>query len=105
MEEIGTDGLARMSTRKRFIAAVLAAFVSGMACVASLVEPQWFELLFDEAPDGGDGSLETIVAVAASLVACLVFVLLARHDWRRARHDAAASAEGRARTPAHGSRR
>lgn len=81
-----------MSSRKRFVAALLAASLSGMACVATLIEPQWFELLFDEAPDGGDGSLETIVAVAASLVACLVFTLLARRERRRGRRDPAASA-------------
>jgi hypothetical protein len=80
-----------MSHRNRFIAALIAAFLSGVACVATLIEPQWFELLFDEAPDGGDGSLETIIAVAVSLVACVLFALLARREWRRGRRDAVAS--------------
>jgi hypothetical protein len=74
-----------MSSRKRFVAALVAACLSGVVCVATLIEPQWFELLFDESPDGGDGSLETIVAVAVSLVACLVFALLARRERRRGR--------------------
>ena len=82
-----------MSNRTRFVAALLAACISGGASIATLIEPQWFELLFDESPDGGDGSLETIVAVTVSLVACLVFAWLARREWRRGRSDATASAE------------
>jgi hypothetical protein len=81
-----------MSFRNRFGAAVVAACLSGAACIATLIEPQWFEILFDESPDGGDGSLETIVAVVLSLVACLAFVWLARLEWRRGRSQAAAAA-------------
>ena len=81
-----------MSTRTSFVAAVSAAFLSGFVCIATLIEPQWFELLFDESPDGGDGSLETIVAVAVSLVACAIFALLARREWRRGRAAASAPA-------------
>jgi hypothetical protein len=81
-----------MSTRTRFIAALSAALLSGIACIATLIEPQWFELLFDESPDGGDGSLETIVAVAVSLVACVLFAWLARREWKRDRRDAGARA-------------
>ena len=88
----------RISNRMRFVGALAAAFLSGAACIATLIEPQWFELLFDESPDGGDGSLETIVAVVVSLVACLAFAWLARREWRRARPDAAATTEMRART-------
>jgi len=80
-----------MSTRKRFVAALIAALLSGVACIATLIEPQWFELLFDEAPDRGDGSLETIVAVAVSLLACALFALLARREWRRGRSAALAA--------------
>ena len=88
----------RISNRMRFLAALVAACLSGVACLATLIEPQWFELLFDEAPDGGDGSLETIVAVVVSLGACVVFAWLARREWRRDRPEAAASAEARARS-------
>ena len=77
--------------RLRLAIATLLALCSAVACVATLIEPQWFELLFDEAPDGGDGSLETIIAVAVSLVACVLFALLARREWRRGRRDAVAS--------------
>jgi len=83
-----------MSHRMRFAAALSAACLSAVACIATLIEPQWFELLFDESPDGGDGSLETIVAVAVSLVACLIFAWLARREWHRARADATAAEAG-----------
>lgn len=86
-----------MFNRKRFVAAMLAACLSGVACIATLVEPRWFELLFDEGPDGGDGSLETIIAVVVSVAACMVFALLARREWRRGRRDAAAPGEVLAR--------
>jgi|KBSMisStandDraft_5_1062788.scaffolds.fasta_scaffold02042_6 formate hydrogenlyase subunit 3/multisubunit Na+/H+ antiporter MnhD subunit len=81
-----------MSTRKRFVAALIAALLSGVACIATLIEPQWFERLFDEAPDGGDGSLETLVAVVVSLGACLFFGLLAWRARRREQREAATRA-------------
>jgi hypothetical protein len=86
-----------MSVRKRFLAALLAACASGGACVATLIEPQWFELLFDESPDGGDGSIETMVAVVVSFGACLVFARLARRELRTRQRDAKPSAQVRAR--------
>ena len=46
-----------MTTRKLFFAALITAALSGVVCIATLIEPQWFELIFDESPDGGDGSL------------------------------------------------
>lgn len=49
--------------RHRFFAHLAAAGASAGVCIATLIEPQWFELLFDSAPDGGDGSLQTWVAV------------------------------------------
>jgi hypothetical protein len=41
------------------------------------------EMLFNEAPDGGDGSLERWVAIVCSGVALLVFSGLARREKRR----------------------
>lgn len=71
------------SSRKRYVAALVAVFLSGGACIATLIEPQWLELLFAESPDGGDGSLRTLIAVAVSLGACVLFGLLARRERRR----------------------
>jgi len=73
-----------MTTRKLLVAALIAAVLGSVACIATLILPQWFELMFDESPDGGDGSLETIFAIFFSLGAFLFFGLLA---WRMRRRD------------------
>jgi hypothetical protein len=48
-----------------------------VACIATLIEPQWFERLFSKAPDGSDSSLETVISVAVSSAAYAFFSLLA----------------------------
>jgi len=68
--------------RLRLAIAALLALCSAAACVATLIEPQWFELLFDESPDAGDGSLETWFAVVLAVAACIAFSLVARREWR-----------------------
>jgi len=75
-----------VSSRKRYAAALIAAVLSGVAGLATLIEPQWLELLSGASPDGGDGRRESIVAVAVSLGACALFGLLA---WRERRREAA----------------
>lgn len=74
-----------MTRRQRLVAAFAAALLSAAVCVATIVEPHWFELLFDSAPDDGDGSLETIVAVTVSALACVAFLWLGRREWRKGR--------------------
>ena len=81
-----------LSRKLGFIAASTAAVLSGVACIAALFEPQWLELLFGKAPDGGDGSLETLIGAALSLAACVFFGLLAWRERRRGRREAAARA-------------
>lgn len=70
-----------MRSRVPMIAYIAAACLSAVTSVATIIQPQWFELLFDEAPDDGDGSLETIVAVVVAALACVAFSLLARREW------------------------
>jgi hypothetical protein len=70
--------------RLRFQAEVAIALICAAVFVATLVQPQWFELLFDEAPDGGDGSLEAGIALACSLFLGVVCARLAHLEWRRA---------------------
>lgn len=82
-----------MNDRQRLFAHLAAAGLSAGACIATLIEPQWFELLFDSAPDGGDGSLETWVALGVSAAAFAVFAWLARRDWRRVRAARAAASQ------------
>jgi hypothetical protein len=86
-----------MTRRIRLVAAFAAAAVSAIACIATIAEPQWFEMLFDASPDGGDGSLETLAAVALSALACVVFALIGRREWRlgRREHDRATVPLGR----------
>lgn len=71
-----------MSLKTRvWIEAVLSA-IAVVLTVVTLIWPDWIELLFDEAPDGGDGSLERLFAIGW-LVAAIVFGRLARSDWRK----------------------
>ncbi len=51
--------------------------------VLTVVDPMWIERLFDESPDGGDGSLERLVAGGGFLVAAVVAGMLARRERRR----------------------
>ena len=76
-----------MTHRSRFLAAVVAATLSAAAWVLTLLEPQWFELLFDSSPDGGDASLETFAAVAVSALAGVVFSALGWREWKLGRRD------------------
>ncbi len=69
--------------RLRLRAEVCVALACAAVFVATLVQPQWFELLFDEAPDGGDGSLEAGIALACSLVLGIASAAAARLEWRR----------------------
>jgi hypothetical protein len=68
---------------KRLYAEITAAAVSAAISIATLIEPQWFERLFDESPDGGDGSLETIAAVGAFAIAAVVFAARAFIHWKQ----------------------
>jgi hypothetical protein len=68
--------------RLRLAIASVLALCSAVACVATMIEPQWFELLFDESPDGGDGSFEMWLAIGLSAAACIAFSLVARREWR-----------------------
>ncbi len=72
-----------MFHRRRFVFEVSAALLCAAIFVLTLVEPAWFERIFDASPDGGDGSLEALVALAASFVAGVLCARLAWHEWRR----------------------
>ena len=60
------------------VMAVLAALIG----IATLIWPTWWESLIGESPDGGDGSLERLVALVWIAVAAGL-ALLARRDRRR----------------------
>ncbi len=62
---------------------MILAMVGAALAVLTLAWPDWIEA-FGIEPDGGNGSLEWIIAVGF-LVAGLGLGLLARHDQRRLR--------------------
>jgi hypothetical protein len=64
-------------------AAIAALLLSTMLFVLTLVDPQWIERLFDESPDGGDGSAESWIVGASLLVAALASAALAWRERRR----------------------
>ena len=52
--------------------------------LATLVEPHLFELIFDGAPDGGDGSFEAMTSLGCSLILGILCAHLAHNESRRA---------------------
>jgi len=77
----------RRFSRLRFMAELGAALLSAAVFLSTLVEPHWFERLFDEAPDGGDGSLEAGIALVCSLVVGVFCARLAQLESRRPASD------------------
>ena len=75
----------RSGPRLRLAGATAGAALSALACLATIVDPRWFEHLFDASPDAGDGSLETAVAVIVSGLACAAFSWAGRRAWRKGR--------------------
>lgn len=73
----------KQPVRRRFWIESAAAVVSFALLALTLVWDEWIELAFNVSPDGGDGELEWVLTGVA-LVATVVFVLLARVEWRRA---------------------
>jgi len=54
--------------------------------VATLVLPDWIEVVFGIDPDRGSGALEVLISVV-SLTGTLGFALLAHLEWRRLQTD------------------
>jgi hypothetical protein len=57
--------------------------ISAFLAITTLLWPDWIELVFNVDPDMGNGSLERAI-VGLSFVLTIVFVALARREWRRA---------------------
>jgi len=72
------------SLRIRVRIETILAIVGAALALLTLVWPEWIEAIFGVEPDGGNGSLEWIIAVGF-LVVGLGMGLLARHDQRRLR--------------------
>ena len=73
----------RKDLRTRFwVEAALSSLTAGLL-ILTLATPEWVELLFGVAPDGGDGSLEWWLVTALAVITAGVSVL-AGVEWRRA---------------------
>src|SRR5258707_1009630 len=59
------------------------AAVSVFLAIITVLWPDWIELVFNVDPDLGNGSLERAI-VGLAFVLTIVFVALARREWRRA---------------------
>lgn len=70
---------------KRFWFETILAVVSAVALALTLAVPDWFERLFDFAPDGGDGSAEWGLAAALAVATLILFVDAGRIGWRHSR--------------------
>ncbi|MBB4984807.1 MULTISPECIES: ABC transporter permease [Streptomyces] len=62
----------------------IAASLSGLLFLLTLIWPAWIEGVFGVDPDQHSGALEAVV-VGVALVATITFSLLARAEFRRAR--------------------
>ncbi len=65
------------SSKITFRIEIVLAGLSILAFIATMMWPNWFELVFGADPDGGDGSLERVVALSLTGATALVMILLA----------------------------
>lgn len=72
-----------MFSKTRLCVDAFAAAASAFFLVATLMEPRWFELLFNAAPDDGDGSLESLIAIVGLIVVTAFFVRRGLREWKR----------------------
>ena len=62
---------------------IAVALASAALLALTLAVPQWIEMLFDAAPDGGDGSAERWIVGALFGLAAVLAAVLARRERRR----------------------
>jgi hypothetical protein len=73
----------RRSTRPRFWLEVALAILTAAAAIATILWPEWIEVVFGIEPDEGSGTLELGVTLTTA-IASGVLAMAARTDWRRA---------------------
>jgi hypothetical protein len=74
----------KSALRRRFWLEMSIAIVTCMLFVITLVQRNWIEVVFGVDPDNRSGALEWLI-VGALFVITIMFVALARYEWRRAR--------------------
>ncbi|EFL31954.1 conserved hypothetical protein [Streptomyces viridochromogenes DSM 40736] len=70
------------NARRRAWTETIAAAISGILFVVTLVWRDWIERVFGVEPDMGSGALEWVI-VAVAFCATVGFSLLARSEWRK----------------------
>ena len=79
----GRERFMSQQVRGRFWIEIAAATVSLVLLVLTFVWEEWIELLFGVSPDAGSGALEWSIT-GLTLALTIVFLALARVEWRRA---------------------
>jgi hypothetical protein len=75
--------MARWTARTRFRIEAVAAALTGVLAVVTLLVPDWIEAVTGADPDHGDGTLEVFIVLALAVVS-VILTLVARADHRRA---------------------
>ena len=65
------------SSSIRLLTEIVVAGLSILAFTATIIWPDWFELLFGADPDGGDGTLERVIALSVTGATATTMILLA----------------------------
>jgi hypothetical protein len=74
-----------MSTRRTlFWWETAASLLSFALLVATLISPEWVEVVFGVEPDGGSGTLEWGIVIGLA-AATILSITLATREWRRPR--------------------
>ena len=67
-----------VNRRTRFWLEAVAAVVSLLGCVVTLLVPTWIETVFGVDPDGGSGAIEWVVVGVSAVVACMASLMAYR---------------------------
>jgi hypothetical protein len=70
--------------RNRLRLEVGLAILSALLFVATVLWPEWIEIVFGVNPDSGNGSFEWLI-MELTAISAVVAIFLARADWRRLR--------------------
>jgi len=71
-------------SRRRLRLEVGLATLSALLFFATLLWPEWIEIVFGIDPDFGNGSFEWLI-MELTVISAVVAIFLARADWRRIR--------------------
>ncbi|MFN8464454.1 MAG: hypothetical protein U0X20_02850 [Caldilineaceae bacterium] len=74
--------MQKQQLRARFWVELVIAAVNIVLFTATILWPEWIELVFRVEPDAGSGALEWAIA-GATLVISIVCLILMRVEWRR----------------------